>query len=156
MLSWSEIREMGSYGIEFGAHTLTHPDLTLLDTGDARDEILASKAIIENALGSPVVSFAYPYGRCNDRIRSIVAEQFSGACTDILELITARSDPYTLPRVDAYYLRTDRLCRLILTRFFPWYVRLRAVPRRTRRMLRQSSSARTCSSRGIENQQDDG
>ena len=144
MLSWSEIREMGSYGIEFGAHTLTHPDLTRLDTGDARDEILASKAIIENALGSPVVSFAYPYGRCNDRIRSIVAEHFSGACTDTLDLITASSDPYALPRVDAYYLRTDRLFRLILTRFFPGYVRMRAVPRRMRRMFRRSSPARTC------------
>ena len=31
MLSWGQIEEMSEFGIEFGSHTVSHPDLTSLD-----------------------------------------------------------------------------------------------------------------------------
>ena len=63
MLSWNEIREMHRYGIDFGAHTLTHPDLTRLANPQLESEIYDSKAIIEDALGAHISSFSYPFGR---------------------------------------------------------------------------------------------
>jgi peptidoglycan/xylan/chitin deacetylase (PgdA/CDA1 family) len=51
MLSWREIREMSKIGIQFGAHTLTHPDLTRLPVDRVATEICRSKAVIEDALG---------------------------------------------------------------------------------------------------------
>jgi peptidoglycan/xylan/chitin deacetylase (PgdA/CDA1 family) len=63
MLSWHEIKEMHRSGIAFGAHTLTHPDLTRLPIQDLEAEVVSGKAVIEDALGTQVTSFAYPFGR---------------------------------------------------------------------------------------------
>ncbi len=133
MLSWRSVQEMQSYGIVFGAHTMTHPDLTHLPMDEIKEEILESKEIIENALGTTVSTFAYPYGRYNDLVREVVKENFTCACSDRLGLTKMDSDLYTLERVDSYYLRTDRLFSLTLTRLFPWYIRARSFPRSLRR-----------------------
>ena len=135
MLTWSQIREMHAWGVAFGAHTLTHPDLTCLSDGRVEKEVRDSKAIIEDNLGSSVLSFAYPKGRYDDRVRGTVQQHFLCACSDKLGLLTQRSDPYALQRVDAYYLRTDRSLGLMFTSLFPWYISLRSGPRRTRRAL---------------------
>ena len=133
MLTWRQIREMQRSGIAFGAHTLTHPDLTGLPLDRIEAEVRGSKAIVEDALGAPVTCFAYPYGRHDHRSREIVRQHFACACSDRLGLVTAGSDPYALERVDAYYLRTDRLFGVMLTKLFPWYIRGRSIPRRLRR-----------------------
>ena len=137
MLSWPEIREMQRWGVTFGAHTLTHPDLTRASVDRIEAEVCTSKAILEDALGAPVTCFAYPFGRYDARSRTMVRQHFACACSDQLGLLTAGSDPYTLERLDAYYLRTDRLFALMGTRLFPWYVWARNIPRQLRRTLRQ-------------------
>jgi peptidoglycan/xylan/chitin deacetylase (PgdA/CDA1 family) len=139
MLAWHEIREMQRWGIAFGAHTLTHPDLTRLPLDRVEAEVCDSKAIIEDSLSAPVVCFAYPYGRYDRRSREIVRQHFACACSDKLGLITAGSNPYALKRVDTYYLRTDRLFDMMLTRLFPWYIGACSIPRRIRRAAQLSS-----------------
>jgi peptidoglycan/xylan/chitin deacetylase (PgdA/CDA1 family) len=136
MLSWGEIREMQRQGIVFGAHTCTHPDLTRLPPGQVEAEVRDSKAIIEDALGVPVTCFAYPYGRYDNRTREIVRRYFASACSDRLGLITAGSDLYALERVETYYVRTERLFALAVSRLFPWYLRARRIPRQARRAVR--------------------
>lgn len=135
MLSWREIREMHRAGIVFGAHTLTHPDLTRLPLSAMEVEVLRSKAIIEEALGTSVDCFAYPLGRYDERSRDLVRRYFACACSNRLGLITTGSDVYALKRVDAYYLRRGWGFDLMLTPLFPWYIRARAVPRGVRRAL---------------------
>jgi peptidoglycan/xylan/chitin deacetylase (PgdA/CDA1 family) len=135
MLNWDEIKEMRNFGFSFGAHTLTHPDLTRLSVDRVEAEICRSKTIIEDAVGLPVACFAYPYGRYDQRSRDIVQQHFVCACSDKLGLTTRDSDLYALERVDAYYLRTDRLFDLMLTKMFPWYIAARSVPRRIRRAI---------------------
>jgi peptidoglycan/xylan/chitin deacetylase (PgdA/CDA1 family) len=66
MLSWDEVRTMRTSGICFGSHTLTHPILSKLPLEKARDEIQKSREIIEEILGIPVRTFAYPNGTDND------------------------------------------------------------------------------------------
>lgn len=135
MLSWGEIREMQRYGIDFGAHTLTHPDLTRLSLKQAEREICESKAIIEEALGISVLSFAYPYGRYDDRCREIVMRHYVCACSDRLGMVDTRTDLYCLERVDTAYLRTERLFGLMSSVLFPMYIKARNVPRRFRRAV---------------------
>ena len=61
-----QLREMADAGWEIGCHSMSHPDLTELD-GDALSyEIEESREIIENEVGVPVSSFAYPFGRKNN------------------------------------------------------------------------------------------
>jgi peptidoglycan/xylan/chitin deacetylase (PgdA/CDA1 family) len=135
MLSWEEIREMQKGGFVFGAHTLTHPDLTRLPCDRMETEIVGSKVIIEERLGSAVTSFAYPYGRYNPQSYAIAQQWFACACSDKLGLTTVHSDPYALERVDAYYLRTDRLFEVMLSKWFPGYIVARNIPRQIRRAI---------------------
>jgi peptidoglycan/xylan/chitin deacetylase (PgdA/CDA1 family) len=135
MLSWGEIRELHDWGVEIGAHTCTHPDLTRLPTQRVRSELRDSKAIIEDMLGTEVRSFAYPYGRYDRRSQEIAQEHFQCACSDMLGLVTHHSCPYALERVDAYYLRPDGLFGLVLTGWFPSYLVLRRLTRGVKRAL---------------------
>ena len=135
MLSWREIREMQSAAITFGAHTLTHVDLTRAPLDRVEEEMCESKRIIEDALGTVVACFAYPYGRFDRHSVAVARQHFACACSDKLGLVSPDSDPYTLERVDAYYLRSDRLFDLTTTSLFPPYVTARNIPRRIRRVL---------------------
>lgn len=139
MLSWHEILEMQRSGIDFGSHTLTHADLTRLPFSRIKAEVSDAKAIIEDSLSAPVTCFAYPYGRYNRRSREIVQQHFACACSDKLGLVTEGSDLYALERVDAYYLRTDALFNVMLTRLFPWYIWACSIPRRIRRAFQSRS-----------------
>ncbi len=65
-LSWDEVRSMQSAGIEFGAHTVSHPILSTVPDNLAQDEIINSKHKIEHELGKTVTSFAYPNGLPGD------------------------------------------------------------------------------------------
>jgi len=60
-LTWAEVKELHRAGIEFGSHTVHHPELVDLPWPGVRSEIADSKAQIETELGAPVKAFAYPY-----------------------------------------------------------------------------------------------
>jgi peptidoglycan/xylan/chitin deacetylase (PgdA/CDA1 family) len=134
MLAWREIREMHRWGIDFGAHTVTHPDLTRLPGARVRAEMRDSQALIEDALGVGVECFAYPYGRHDRQSREIARGLFACACSDTLGLVDHGTDLYALKRVDSYYLRTDRLFGLIGSGWFPWYIWARGIPRTMKRL----------------------
>lgn len=63
MLTWDQIKEMTENGISFGAHTVSHPILSRISIEIAEREILESKNKIEEQIGKPVTSFAYPFGK---------------------------------------------------------------------------------------------
>jgi peptidoglycan/xylan/chitin deacetylase (PgdA/CDA1 family) len=60
-LTWSEIRELQKAGIDFGSHTVSHPQLRDLSDQQIESELSASKAEIEDKTGLFVRSFSYPY-----------------------------------------------------------------------------------------------
>lgn len=72
LMSDAQIKEMAAHGIEFGAHSLNHKKLTEIPLNDAKHEIEHSKSAIEKRLGSPIISFAYPYGKLNEELKGIV------------------------------------------------------------------------------------
>ena len=135
-LDWSQIREMRRAGIQFGAHTLTHPDLTQLPQDRLEAEMVGSKKILEDALSCPVRSFAYPFGRHDVRSREVARQHFECACSDALGFTSAASDLHTLERLDAYYLRRPRCYGLMGSPLLRWQIRARSVPRRLRRRAR--------------------
>jgi peptidoglycan/xylan/chitin deacetylase (PgdA/CDA1 family) len=60
-LTWSQVRELRKAGVEFGSHTLTHPQLRELLPAGVDRQLRSSKEEIEDRLGAPVASFSYPY-----------------------------------------------------------------------------------------------
>jgi peptidoglycan/xylan/chitin deacetylase (PgdA/CDA1 family) len=75
LLSWEEVVELdGAGALRFEAHTVTHPNLLLLDDESARYEIVESKRGLEERLGRTVDAFCYPAGLFGERERTYVAD----------------------------------------------------------------------------------
>ena len=62
ILNADELRELAAAGWELGGHTVTHPDLATLEYDGCVREIEGSCNALEEILGAPVETFAYPFG----------------------------------------------------------------------------------------------
>ncbi|MEW5804340.1 MAG: polysaccharide deacetylase family protein [bacterium] len=84
-LTWEQVKEMSHHDLEFGSHTVSHPNMVHLPSEEVEDELRMSKKIIEKHLGCPVEGFAYPIGQCehyDNRIKTLVHKVgFQYACT---------------------------------------------------------------------------
>jgi peptidoglycan/xylan/chitin deacetylase (PgdA/CDA1 family) len=63
LMSFEQLGEMVRGGMAVGAHTHTHRVLATLEPEDQKRELEQSKAILEEQVGKPVRSLAYPVGR---------------------------------------------------------------------------------------------
>lgn len=76
------IKELHEKGFEIGAHSVNHSDLRKKTWKEVYSEVKKSKLILESILGSPVLSFAYPYGSVNSKVKQITKEcGFYFACS---------------------------------------------------------------------------
>jgi peptidoglycan/xylan/chitin deacetylase (PgdA/CDA1 family) len=99
MLSWEQVREMSDSGIAFGSHTLTHPFLTRIPRKQVLKEIRLSKDIIEQQIGQPVTTFAYPSGDFDSDVKGVVKEAgYAAAVTTISGCNSAYDDVCALRR----------------------------------------------------------
>jgi peptidoglycan/xylan/chitin deacetylase (PgdA/CDA1 family) len=127
---------LAAAGIEIGAHGFDHARLDRADGKVLRREVSDARVAIEQSVGSPVRSFAYPYGvGPPGDARPLVAQTYEAACSVCLRLADDDSDLMGLPRVDAHYVRdAERLRRVVLGRGDGFLARRRA-GRRLRRLL---------------------
>jgi peptidoglycan/xylan/chitin deacetylase (PgdA/CDA1 family)/glycosyltransferase involved in cell wall biosynthesis len=101
LMTAEQIRYWSERGIEFGAHTRTHADLTKLPPDQLGNEVTGSADDLENILDTRVASFAYPYGSHSPQVVECVCETFDSAFgidpqeQGINHLLT---DPYMLRR----------------------------------------------------------
>ena len=65
-MTWPQLRAWLAAGMQVGGHTRTHAELAGLTAEELRDEIAGCKTELERKLGTPVDTFAYPYGSKND------------------------------------------------------------------------------------------
>jgi peptidoglycan/xylan/chitin deacetylase (PgdA/CDA1 family) len=109
MLTEQEIQRLGSR-FEIGAHTLTHPKLSVIPLSQAKEEIAGSKAWVERITGKPCTMFCYPKGNYSAEVRDIVREcDFLGART-VEEYCFSVEDPFVMSTslyVTAFPLRGD-------------------------------------------------
>lgn len=132
LLGWSQVQAMTTGGVRFGAHTLTHPNLTHLSPAQADAEMLVSRQQLEDVVSEPITTFAYPYGACNALVRDLAAKHFSLACTTDLAYVQADSHSLALPRLDMYYLQRPEWLRCLFTAPTRTYIALRRGVRRAR------------------------
>jgi peptidoglycan/xylan/chitin deacetylase (PgdA/CDA1 family) len=96
----ADLRSLAAAGHTIGCHTETHPDLTTLSAADLEREVAGSKRALEDALGAPVTTFAYPDGAWDARVARAVRDAgFHVAFTVDLGGVRAGDDLYVLPRV---------------------------------------------------------
>ncbi len=100
-LGWEELRSLHDAGMEIGAHSIHHPDLTLMSEAGAYAEIAGSGSEIAAELGRPVSSFCYPAGKYNAVVAEAVrAAGYSSAVTT--DQTGHQGDLFALPRWRIY------------------------------------------------------
>ncbi|MDP4025285.1 polysaccharide deacetylase family protein [Methylobacterium sp. NEAU 140] len=60
---WDTLAALGREGVEIGAHTLTHREVSRLAPCEVEREVAGCRAAIEGRLGTPCTSFAWPFGQ---------------------------------------------------------------------------------------------
>jgi peptidoglycan/xylan/chitin deacetylase (PgdA/CDA1 family) len=103
MLTKAQVLELSRRGIEIGGHTITHPVLTSVDDNRAKTEIMMGKKTLEDWIGKPVRSFAYPNGLpgrdlTNQHANMVRGSGFELAVTTGKGIASRLSDPFQLPR----------------------------------------------------------
>ncbi|MGO9468700.1 MAG: polysaccharide deacetylase family protein [Isosphaeraceae bacterium] len=108
LMDWATVAELAKAGVDFGAHGVTHRDLTQLGGDLLADEVLRPKAMIEERLTRLVTSFAAPFGRSSAAVLDLVRRSYRQAVTTELAQARNGSDPYTIPRIEMWYFRDPR------------------------------------------------
>jgi peptidoglycan/xylan/chitin deacetylase (PgdA/CDA1 family) len=102
LLNIAELKQLAETGMSIGAHTLSHPILSLCSEEEARREIQESKNAIEHALGSSVWAFAYPFGNPSTmgerEVRLAREAGFACAFLNVELWSDGPANPFTLPR----------------------------------------------------------
>jgi peptidoglycan/xylan/chitin deacetylase (PgdA/CDA1 family) len=100
MLTWRQVAEAASAGMEIGGHSHSHPELDHLPLPDLRRQVRECKELLEDRIGEAVATFAYPYGYSDARVRRETrAAGYAGACVVGNALATAHCDPYAVRRL---------------------------------------------------------
>jgi len=73
-MDWNEVRQLRTFGIDVGAHTVSHPILSSLSPDEIRQELSVCKAKIEQETGTPCHTIAYPNGGEADFTVAIMEE----------------------------------------------------------------------------------
>ncbi len=126
-LTWSQVRELQSAGIEFGSHTVTHPELKRLNLDDLRYEVRSSKETIEERLGCPVRSFSYPYAfpetnrLFRQKLRRMLEESgYENGVSTIIGTADRAGDRYFMKRLPVNTHDDPRLFRAKLDGAYDW------------------------------------
>lgn len=101
LMSIEQIEQARSEGTDFGSHTLSHADLAAVDEAEAWRQIADSKSVLEKALGNPISTFCYPYGRKTPKVQEMVREAgYRLACSTEKGMNTRDTDRFALRRIN--------------------------------------------------------
>ena len=107
--------------VEIGAHTRTHLQLAGQTEELQQREVDGSISDLEQLLKRPVVSFAFPFG--TQRAVGDIAPRLVrtagcyGACSTEPGVVTGRSDPYRLPRINVRNWTADEMAERVRRTF---------------------------------------
>jgi peptidoglycan/xylan/chitin deacetylase (PgdA/CDA1 family)/GT2 family glycosyltransferase len=113
LADWDALCEMRTNGIEIGAHTRTHADLTTCSDRELQVELDGSRTVLQERLGVPAQVLAYPFGKYDQMIQEYVqASGWLGGCTARHGFNTVSAERLALRRIEV--AGTDSLARFVL------------------------------------------
>ncbi len=124
-LTAEECRRLARTGrVEIGAHTIHHLWLAAHPPAEQGRELAGARRDLEDILGSPVRSLAYPYGKRDsagtETLRLASAAGFELACANVRGQVWAETDPLWLPRF-APGNAADEEFRIRMQSFFAYW-----------------------------------
>ena len=122
-LSKRELRELAAHpGAQIGAHGNRHVPLTRLDDAALASELAASRARLEDWLGSPVTLMSYPHGAVDRRVRRAAqAAGFTLAGCSRYGLNEPGRDPLLLCRTEIVAWDDEEDLRLKTAGHWDWF-----------------------------------
>ena len=100
VMSLEELRSLPEQLVTIGSHTLTHPMLSTLSEGAAREEIAGSRAKLESLLNRKIQLFSFPFGSFNDRLVELCKEAgYSRVFTTLPKRAFAEPHEFSVGRV---------------------------------------------------------
>jgi len=118
-LNVDQIKEIAAAGWEIGSHTISHPtNFLALQPAAMRSEIVGSRQKLEQLLGVPIRTFAYPFGENSDAAVDYVhfAGYIAGMGATGFTADQGKSNLFVLQRVEIRSSEDPRS----MTRFLPW------------------------------------
>jgi peptidoglycan/xylan/chitin deacetylase (PgdA/CDA1 family) len=100
LLNEHQIHEMQqSVLIEFGSHTMNHKNLLRVDVSEAKQEITDSKKRVKEIIGRECKAFAYPYGKYDQNIATLVKEAGYTNATIVKRGFYEANFPFEIKRI---------------------------------------------------------
>lgn len=100
LMDAAQVRTWLAAGHQIGSHSLTHPNLRKISLAQAREEISASKKLLEDTFGVAVEHFCYPYGSYTEAIRDLVSEAGYKTASTVQHGVPQPGDsPFELKRI---------------------------------------------------------
>lgn len=103
LMGWNRVEALAGEGVQFGAHSISHADLSSLDTEALEEEVTGSGQDITARLGQPVRHFAPPYGASNHKVLRQIAQHYDTSVGTRLGVAGPQDDIYDLPRLEMFY-----------------------------------------------------
>jgi peptidoglycan/xylan/chitin deacetylase (PgdA/CDA1 family) len=103
MMGRAGVQQLARSGFTIGAHSISHPILSVLDEVQAEHEIRGGRDELQQLLQQPIEAFAYPNGRPGQdytaaHVRMVRAADFRCAVSTAVGAAGAGADPFQLPR----------------------------------------------------------
>src|SRR5262252_8585646 len=103
LMTWKTVAKLARWGIDVGAHGISHTDLTRLLPQAACEEIRQAQCLIEAQAGYRVTAFAPPYGTTSLAVRTAISQYYRTAVGTTMGHVVPTSDVYDLPRLEMWY-----------------------------------------------------
>lgn len=109
-MSWDQAGRLADAGWEVGSHTSSHPRLSrVADDAELARQLEASRTELEERLGRPCRTLAYPYGDHDERVVAAAGRAGYAAASTLPGRFPGTPEPLAWPRVGVY--RVDDLRR---------------------------------------------
>lgn len=132
LMTWEQVRALAAQGIDFGAHSVTHPKLPSLAPAELAHEVKESHDEIARQLGVAPLTFAPPYGASNAAVLDEIRRRYRISCGTRLARVERTDDPIDLPRIEMHYFRDATRWRAYLDGRAEGYFALRRMLRAVR------------------------
>ncbi len=147
-LGWEQVRTLTRAGVEFGSHTVNHPQLTQVTCEKRIAEIEQSKRRIEAETDGTCRGFSYPYAFpganrdfCMELRRTLVEVGYAWGVTTTIATAGRKHDGYTLPRLPVNERDTPALLEAKLSGAYDWLGHLQGFTKSVRAMLHRGSTS---------------
>ena len=143
----TEIKELAIKGIEFGSHTVNHPQLKSLSKNEIVDELANSKKRIEEILGHPMELFSYPYRfpeedtNFTKMLSTLLLEQgYSMGVTTIIGRMKTNDNPLFLKRLPVNDCDDRPLFQVKLEGGYDWLHTFQLISKKIRALIRKDKA----------------